>query len=659
MDSKRRPARRIAACTAALALAHVVLPVAHAAERGVVVTAPDPGTAPPAAPAFHSDILLLRKNAKDLTALERHDFVTAVLTLKSTPSPFDPELSYYDQFVAWHLALYPCGGGHSMMRAHGGPMFLPWHRLLLLEFENALREVSGKTITVPYWDWTDPVSTDAVFADDFMGGDGDPDEGFAVTTGPFRRGQWRLEVHPIGLQWRASATTHLTRRFGSAPGFTELPTSDDVSWVLDRPHYDVAPYDTTSDPNRSFRAATEGFWSGVGPARVPSGSMLCGPDGVMTVTTGPAMHNLVHAWVGGLLGTAAEGPRLGTMALPTSPNDPVFFLHHSNIDRLWAEWQDVHGIDAFDPDTCSHALDDSACHANTRTDRMHPPFDATPADVADVRALGYRYDTMRSRFPGEGPYERDSVVLEDCKDRAAVVLGVEDAVRERLPAQYEPVRDPGTERPLVWVETLRCESYVVGQSAVPTKVSAVGVVVESPDGSGCLSALPGVRDVEGDALPVCNIYLLWDATDNERYADFLRAGAADFPISVTDDLSFEEGEFDLSLIGVPFRFRSGPSAPFQLVCDLVVRERPGGGPFEASFWADTAAGVVKLAFSLEHAEFGEASGTVRTETGTDLAEIFGGEVAEPAPGFPLISAIRWNRAVLTKTVMREIPSDAT
>lgn len=23
----------------------------------------------------------------------------------------------------------------------------------------------------------------------------------------------------------------------------------------------------------------------------------------------------------------------------TSPNKPVFFLHHENIDRLWAQWQ--------------------------------------------------------------------------------------------------------------------------------------------------------------------------------------------------------------------------------------------------------------------------------------------------------------------------------
>lgn len=26
----------------------------------------------------------------------------------------------------------------------------------------------------------------------------------------------------------------------------------------------------------------------------------------------------------------------------TSPNDPVFFLHHANIDRIWCKWQEAH-----------------------------------------------------------------------------------------------------------------------------------------------------------------------------------------------------------------------------------------------------------------------------------------------------------------------------
>ena len=39
------------------------------------------------------------------------------------------------------------------------------------------------------------------------------------------------------------------------------------------------------------------------------------------------VHGMVHGWVG------------GTMSSPhTSPADPIFWLHHANLDRLWWKW---------------------------------------------------------------------------------------------------------------------------------------------------------------------------------------------------------------------------------------------------------------------------------------------------------------------------------
>jgi tyrosinase len=40
------------------------------------------------------------------------------------------------------------------------------------------------------------------------------------------------------------------------------------------------------------------------------------------------IHNLLHDWVG------------GTMAnLATAAADPLFWMHHANIDRIWWQWQ--------------------------------------------------------------------------------------------------------------------------------------------------------------------------------------------------------------------------------------------------------------------------------------------------------------------------------
>ena len=48
-------------------------------------------------------------------------------------------------------------------------------------------------------------------------------------------------------------------------------------------------------------------------------------------TFAPALegvHNSGHVWVGGSMGS-----------IPTAPTDPVFWMHHAEIDRIWAEWQ--------------------------------------------------------------------------------------------------------------------------------------------------------------------------------------------------------------------------------------------------------------------------------------------------------------------------------
>jgi tyrosinase len=336
----------------------------------------------------------VREDVKDLAAKERRAYVNAVLKLKSAPSPYDPALSYYDQFVAWHQELSRCDPSDpllsDMQMSHVGPMFLPWHREFVRLFERALSRVSGKKIAVPYWDWTDPESTKAVFSDGFMGGDGNPSQGYAVTNGPFRKGRWKLNVQPIGLQWASSASPYITRRFGSFPG-VPLPIREDVRLALRAPLYDVSPFGAESDPARSFRNALEGF-------RPPlAGAIVCGPDGVVAeAQRGPLeLHNSVHVWVGGRLFPERGGVEIiGTMFnVTSSPNDPTFFLHHAMVDRIWAKWQRRHGVDTY--------LPRSGFPKNNVDDVMHP-FDVvgnrvTPEDVADIRELGYRYDGRRPK----------------------------------------------------------------------------------------------------------------------------------------------------------------------------------------------------------------------------------------------------------------------
>lgn len=302
----------------------------------------------------------VRKNAKDLTAEERADFVNAVLKLKEVPSPYDSAFSYYDQFVEWHhvSSLCPPEGSHDHPPSHMNLAFLAWHRMFLYRFDQALSEVSGKDISVPYWDWADPTSESVVFADDFLGGDGDPNDLYIVKDGPFK--DWEFKVLPTAYP-PGSHLPRLVRKFNThydadpakmIPAMDiALPTPEDVENVLKIAQFNSAPYDITVDATKNFQLSLEGW--------IKFTAMVCDPGGKVMAPMGDEnsttiLHSNVHPWVAGFqfFGSSANPPLIkGTMAWSTSANDPAFFLHHANVDRIWSQWQAIHGKDNYAPVT--------------------------------------------------------------------------------------------------------------------------------------------------------------------------------------------------------------------------------------------------------------------------------------------------------------------
>ena len=79
------------------------------------------------------------------------------------------------------------------------------------------------------------------------------------------------------------------------------------------------------------------------------------------------------------------------MGPATSPNDPVFYLNHANVDRIWSGWQQKHGNPPY--------LPDAAASSELAGHRLNDPVASifsvapTPADLLDVSAY-YSYDTV-------------------------------------------------------------------------------------------------------------------------------------------------------------------------------------------------------------------------------------------------------------------------
>lgn len=349
-------------------------------------------------------VVRTRKDVKNLTAQEKLDFVNAVKKLKTVQSPYDPSINYYDQFVKWHYLAFRCNPNDASVHgypAHMGPSFLPWHRVYLRVFEQALRDVSGKDISVPFWDWSDAASTAAVFSDDFMGGSGDPANGYAVMTGAFRKGEWNIDFTDnddvdsifVDIDTDPNPVPYLTRAIGVNPAWQSvLPTAQDVATTLAVSVYDSAPWGPSVDSTRSFRNALEG-WRG-------KAGVFCDPETKNMDAEGDGsglrskMHNIVHVYVGGIFTPDPANPNVrhpGSMAQNTSPNDPVFWIHHANIDRIWTAWMKRHGR-TFAPVT-------DAQHGHNLNDVMEPwsfRLDGknTPATVLDETALGFEYESL-------------------------------------------------------------------------------------------------------------------------------------------------------------------------------------------------------------------------------------------------------------------------
>ncbi|AYG63082.1 tyrosinase family protein [Rhizobium jaguaris] len=249
----------------------------------------------------------LRRNHRDLSSSQKTAFVDAVLALKNNvDSVLHPGAQKrYDDFVEVHKNAMVSGPAMIMPMPHGGPLFYPWHRILLRQFELALQTaVNDTSITLPYWDW-EYSGTSNPFTPDFLGGDGDATQGGHVTTGPFAYsgGQFPIRV------WDGPAGDPGLRREFGEDATSWLPTLSDISAGLAKTPYSPGP--------SSFERVSEGV-----------------------------LHNPVHRWVG------------GNMADATSPNDPVFFLHHAFLDLLWERWKVQHPtMPPYSPETGAKGYD--------------------------------------------------------------------------------------------------------------------------------------------------------------------------------------------------------------------------------------------------------------------------------------------------------------
>ncbi|MDX6677933.1 MAG: tyrosinase [Solirubrobacteraceae bacterium] len=217
----------------------------------------------------------VRKNANTLSAAERGRFVTALARLNNQGS------GLFKDFRAMHRE------SAALQQAHGAPGFLAWHRAYLLDLERELQKIDA-SVHLPYWRFDLPAPN--LFTQDFLG------ESAAAGNVTF-------------------SSTNLLR----------LWTTDGQTGISRRPQFTVS----TQGGFVKGQAAT--LLMG---GRKPDAIFDSGPN--LDPVTGTGGFDGMEGDPHGMAHTSFQG---WIRDPATAPRDPLFFLLHCNVDRLWGLWQ--------------------------------------------------------------------------------------------------------------------------------------------------------------------------------------------------------------------------------------------------------------------------------------------------------------------------------
>lgn len=242
--------------------------------------------------SYHQHMLI--SNRHTLSNEEKSAYLTAVKCLIDSPAKtgIKGAVTRWDELQALH--------SEQSNFIHGVGAFLPWHRLFLSLHEQLLQNECGYEGSLPYWDE-----------------------------------QRDLELY--GAIEKASVWGTDEYSFGSngvvGVGNGTLNQNGTLKCVIDGPFahttlrmnqiYGVDIYDEYC-MSRDFNQTA---WETVNQTNVDTCNALDNYNAVNFCLV-DAPHS------GGHLGTS------GTLKNQNgSPGDPVFFLHHANVDRLWWQWQ--------------------------------------------------------------------------------------------------------------------------------------------------------------------------------------------------------------------------------------------------------------------------------------------------------------------------------
>ncbi|KAF6136325.1 hypothetical protein GIB67_042810 [Kingdonia uniflora] len=272
----------------------------------------------------------------------------AISIMKSLPYT-DPRNWYRqaDMHCLYCTGSYNQEHSNSLMKIHRSWLFFPWHRMMIYFHERVVGSLIGdETFALPFWNWDSPEGM--MIPDFYMNGsffDVDRD-----------RSHLPPQVADLNFDYDfAINATTLPPRDQTAVN-TAFMYNQMVSGAKKAELFMGCPY----------KAGEEGF---------------CDAPG--TIEAAP--HNALHTWVGCNLNPEREN--MG--AFYSAARDPIFYGHHSNIDRLWEVWRKLRGTD--DPAIMDAEWLDSYFYFHNEKSQL---VRIRIRDVLDITKLRYKFETI-------------------------------------------------------------------------------------------------------------------------------------------------------------------------------------------------------------------------------------------------------------------------
>jgi hypothetical protein len=239
---------------------------------------------------------------------------------------------------------------------HGSYFFFPWHRMYLYWFERILRwAAKDDSLALPYWDYSVP----------------------------------EQRILPMAFRQPASDANSLYREERDP-----LINAGTPPWSVLAPLFDHLPAFANT---RFFHDNDLDTSFGGGQVAAPTHHAA---DKQSTGLLESTPHGQVHVMIGGRQQQPDGSYRTAWMGdIDLAARDPIFWLHHANIDRLWDRWLGL-GDGRVNP------VDDPVW-MDTRFgffDENANPVQMTASDVLSTpNQLGYLYEDIFSLPSGRGP----------------------------------------------------------------------------------------------------------------------------------------------------------------------------------------------------------------------------------------------------------------